>query len=151
MVARETIYAALFSLLQGLTLGGSPAFKTAARTLPPIDQFQSEESPGVFTLQKDEAPTHVRQVPAIWTLALDVYIYISTATPEGGAAPATILNPLVDAVVNVLVPVQQGQIFEQTLGGLVSKCRVSGKVQYGEGITGNYAVAIIPIEITVPQ
>lgn len=157
MQPRETIYAALFALLQGLTSGGSPLFKTASRILPAVDQLQSEESPGVFTLQKSEEVTHVRQVPAILQLHVDVFIYATTqsvASLGGGnnpTPPASILNPLVDAVIGALVPVTQGQSTEQTLGGLVSKCRVAGKIEYGEGVTGNYAVAIIPIEMTVPQ
>jgi hypothetical protein len=151
MQPRETIYAALFALLNALTTGGSPAFKKASRTLLPEDQVAAEDMPALFVLQVEETPTLVREIPAKWTLSVDVFIYASTTTLESGSTPSSILNPLVDAVIAVLVPPTQGQPFEQTLGNLVSKCRVAGKVAYGEGVTGNYSVVRIPIEITVPQ
>jgi len=151
MAPRETIYAAFAALLTGITdIGGTKTFKAGGRELPAPDQISGEAMPACYVLQIDETPTHVRGVPAIWTFMAEVYLYASTGT-QRQLAKSQVLNPLVDAVINVLVPIQQGQIFEQTLGGLVSKCRVSGKVRYGEGLLGDYAIAILPAEITVPQ
>ena len=38
----------------------------------------------------------------------------------------------------------------QTLGGLVSDCWISGKIETDEGALGGQAVAIIPIEMIWP-
>jgi hypothetical protein len=56
--------------------------------------------------------------------------------------PAIALNQLVDAIELALSP---GPAFEeQTLGGLVSHCRIVGEIETDEGVLGDQAVAIIP-------
>jgi hypothetical protein len=83
-------------------------------------------------------------MPSKVLMHVELYIYnLSTADPY--ASPAIGLNKLMDAVTAALSPM--GGATEQTLGGLVSYCRINGQINTDEGVLGDQAVAIIPIEI----
>ncbi len=152
MAPRETIYAAFYALLAAITAeDGSKTFKSGGRVLKAQEEVALEEAPALYVLQKTETAEVIRDIPTRWSLEAEVYIYVKTET-QPGVAPSTQLNPLVDAVIAALGgPNQPNTPIEQTLGGLVSKCRVAGAVVYGEGVLGDYGVAIVPVRITVPQ
>lgn len=134
-MTREPIYAALFALLSDI-----PGVVLSSRRLRHWTDVPPEEQPALFVTQGNEQADTLTGQPTKWLLSVDVYIYANTAN----GSPSTILNPIIDSVVDALMPIT-GNI--QTLGGLVSYCRVSGQIETDEGLLGDQAVAIIPIEI----
>lgn len=137
-MTRETIYAALFSKLVTAT-----GVVTSSRILRMYSEVDPKDQPALFQIQTGETPTQQKTMPVKWTLTVDIYLYIH----RGGdpkVIPSQKLNEMVDAIEYALRPDIGGF---QTLGGLVSHCWISGKIQTSEGILGEQEVAIIPIEM----
>lgn len=145
-VSRETIYAALFSLVSG-----SASFATTSRKLRHWSDVGAEEQPALFQQQLDEDIAQSRGTPANITLHAQLYIYVTTASQQTApdVVPSQLINPLIDAVDSALAGDDIAN-FVQTLGGLVSHCWIEGKIETYEGLLGDQAVAIIPVAILVP-
>ena len=141
MIQREPIYAALFAL--ALRAAG---FVTAERRLRHWSGVSPAEQPALFMSQKAETATvKTLGAPTVWTLLADLYLYVHSSDPY--TAPATLLNPLVDAVEAALGPVAATGIQDLGLPHMVSHAYIAGKVESDEGVLGDQAVAIIPVEI----
>src|ERR1051325_11820592 len=98
MIAREPIYAALFDL--AADAGG---FVTAERRLRHWSDVAPAEQPALFMTQKSEtAAVKTLGAPTVWTLNVELYLYAHSSDPY--LSPATVLNPLVDAVEAALAP-----------------------------------------------
>ena len=134
---REAIYSALFTKLSSVN-----GVVTKSRKLRHWADVTSIEQPALFQAQIQEHAARMTNQPTIWKLELDVYLYVNTADID--TSPSQILNPILDAIMAALEPAS-GEV--QTLGGLVTYCRVSGAIKTDEGVLGVQAVAIIPIEI----
>ena len=80
-------------------------------------------------------------------MAREVDFYVYGQAPDELTAPATVLNPLLDAIEAALAPPASSNV--QTLGGLVCHAWIAGKIETDEGALGGQAVAIVPIEILV--
>ncbi len=140
---REQIYGALFA--QAASAAG---FVTASRRLRHWSDVGPAEQPALFQAQKSETAKRTRGLPPRWTLEVELYVYAQA--PDELTPPASVLNPLLDAIEAALAPSGGDSATNtQTLGGLVSHCWIAGKVQTDEGVLGGQAVAIIPIEIVV--
>lgn len=144
---RKAIYQALFTLVSGATLqgaGGSPAFKTTSRKLTSWSQVASEEKPALYQIQIDEDPrTSEGGIPYANRMRVELYLFVNQ--PDDTVPTSDQLSDLVDAVFGALQPQVTDEL--QTLGGLVQNVKVSGKVEYREGLLGPNAFAVIPIEI----
>lgn len=142
---REPIYAALFALLEG-----AAEFATVSRRLRHWGDVGAAEQPALFLAQKGETAIRNRGAPPKWTLAVDLYLYCRA--PDELTSPAMAMNPLIDAIEAALAPVGGDAALRnvQTLGGLVSDCWISGKIETDEGALGGQAVAIIPVALTWP-
>lgn len=98
MIAREAIYSALWAV-------GSSAwsFATANRRLRHWSDVSPVEQPALFMSEKGgHAVVKALGAPIVWTLYADFYIYCHSGDPY--AAPASILNPLLDALEQALTP-----------------------------------------------
>lgn len=137
---REPIYAALFALV-----ASAASFVTVSRRLRHWSDVGAAEQPALFMIQKSENAEERRPLPVKWRASVDLYIYAQA--PDELTPPATVLNPLLDAVEAALAPDPVGHV--QTLGGLVSHCWIAGRIQTDEGVLGGQAVAIVPIEILI--
>jgi hypothetical protein len=137
---REPIYAALFTLV-----AGAASFVTISRRLRHWSDIGAAEQPALFMIQKSENAEERRPLPVKWRASVDLYLYAQA--PDELTSPATVLNPLLDAVEAALAPDPVGHV--QTLGGLVSHCWIAGRIQTDEGVLGGQAVAIVPVEILV--
>jgi hypothetical protein len=137
---REPIYAALFALA-----AGAASFVTVSRRLRHWSDVGAAEQPALFMIQKSENAEERRPLPVKWRASVDLYLYAQA--PDELTLPATVLNPLLDAVEAALAPDPVGHV--QTLGGLASHCWIAGRIQTDEGVLGGQAVAIIPVEILV--
>ncbi|HWK45126.1 MAG TPA: hypothetical protein VNT30_10410 [Stellaceae bacterium] len=139
---REAIAQALFARVTGT--GG---FATVGRKLRHWTDVQPAERPALFQVQKGETWQRQRGLPPKVTLHLDLYLYVGTAA-DPSVPPAAELNPLLDAIQAALAPPPSDSV--QTLGGLVDHAWISGRVETDEGVLGDLAVAIIPIDILIP-
>jgi hypothetical protein len=138
---REPIYAALFALL-----ADAAPFRTASRRLRHWGAVEAAEQPALFQVQKRETATPAEGSPTVWRVALDIYVYCQA--PDDTSPPASALNPLIDAIEAALAPTGADAVIgAQTLGGLVTHCRIAGAIETDEGALGGQAVAIVPVEI----
>jgi hypothetical protein len=141
MIQREPIYAALFA-----RAAGAAGFVTADRRLRHWNGVSPAEQPALFMTQKTEtAAVKTLGAPTVWTLSAELYLYVHSSDPY--AAPATLLNPLIDAVAAALAPSPTTGIQDLGLPDMVGHAYIAGKLESDEGVLGDQAVAIIPIEI----
>jgi hypothetical protein len=68
-------------------------------------------------------------------------------TIRWSAAPATILNPLLDALEAALAPSPATGIQNLGLPAMVQHPYIAGKIETDEGVLGDQAIAIVPVEI----
>jgi len=141
MNGRETIYSALW------TLGAHAAqFVTASRRLRHWNDVAPAEQPALFLSERGgHAAVKALGAPAVWTLYADFYLYAHSSDPY--AVPATLLNPLIDALEAALAPSPNTGIQNLGLPAIVRHAYIAGKIETDEGVLGDQAVAIIPIEI----
>ena len=141
-MTREDIYSALFALVK--TACDSAGVVTCERKLRHWSDVSAKEQPAVFQVQKGESSVQRLKIPAIWKLDVDLYVYVNTSSSPK-IAPTTLLNPIIDALEAAFPPNEPDG--PQTLGGLVSHCWITGKIETAEGVLGPQEVAIIPVEI----
>lgn len=141
MIEREAIYAALWAL-------GSHAwsFASANRRLRHWSDVAAVEQPALFMSEKGgHAAVKALGAPIVWTLYADFYIYVHSSDPY--AAPATALNPLLDSLERALAPSPTTGVQDLGLPGMVSHAYIAGKIETDEGVLGDQAIAIVPVEI----
>lgn len=137
---REQIYSALFALVSA-----AGAFTTKSRKIKHWTEVRPAEMPAIYQLQKAEIfENAARGIPSRKYYYLDLFVY--AYSPNNADTPSIQLNSLLDAIEAALAPDYTGN---QTLGGLVSHCWIKGTIETDEGVLGQTAVAIIPIEILV--
>jgi hypothetical protein len=137
MIIREVIYSAPWTL--GAAAG---TFASANRRLRHWADVAPIEQPALFMSEKGG---HAVIAPIVWTLYADFYIYVHSGDPY--AAPATILNPLLDALERALAPSPATGIQNLGLPLMVQHAYISGKIETDEGVLGDQAIAIVPVEI----
>ncbi len=141
MIIREAIYAALW------TLGsGAGSFASANRRLRHWADVAPAEQPALFMSEKGgHAQVKKLGAPIVWTLFADFYIYVHSSDPY--AAPATIINPLLDALERALAPSAATGLQNLGLPQMVQHAYIAGKIETDEGVLGDQAIAIVPVEI----
>jgi hypothetical protein len=141
MIVRESIYAALW------TLGaGAASFASTNRRLRHWADVAPAEQPALFMSEKGgHAVTKALGAPIAWTLYADFYVYVHSSDPY--LAPAMLLNPLLDALEAALAPSPATGIQNLGLSAMVQHAYISGKVETDEGVLGDQAIAIVPVEI----
>jgi len=141
MIVREAIYAALWELA-----AGAAPFVSANRRLRHWADLAAAEQPALFMSEKGGlATTKALSAPIVWTLYADFYVYAHSSDPY--LAPAAILNPLIDALEAALAPSPTTGIQNLGLPEMVQHAYIAGKVQTDEGVLGDQAIAIVPVEI----
>jgi hypothetical protein len=141
MIAREPIYAALFELV-----AGAAGFVTAERRLRHWSDVAPAEQPALFMTRKSEtAAVKALGAPLVWTLNVELYLYAHSSDPR--LSPASVLNPLIDAVEDALAPSPTTGLQDLGLAAMVQHAAIAGKIETEEGVLGDQAIAIIPIEI----
>jgi hypothetical protein len=141
MIIRETIYAALWKLG-----AGAARFASANRRLRHWSEVAPAEQPALFMSEKGgQAATRKLGTPIVWTLYAEFYVYAHSGDPV--FAPGTILNPLLDALEAALAPSPATGIQDLGLPDMVQHAYIAGNIATDEGVLGDQAIAIIPIEI----
>lgn len=141
MIIREWIYCTLWEL------GSNAArFASANRRLRHWADVAPAEQPALFMSEKGgQAAVRKLGAPIVWTLYADFYVYVHSSDPY--LAPTTMLNPLLDALEAALAPSPTTGIQNLGLPEMVQHAYISGKVQTDEGVLGDQAIAIVPVEI----
>lgn len=146
---REQIYSALFSILQGALLAPAGPFKTVSRRWQDPSQISPADRPALYQVQKDElAATAVNGLPLNWRTTVDLVLY-STGDTDPSAVPSSELNALLDATEAAIRSAVPG--LAQSLGGIVSHCRIQGKIEIVENVQGAMAMAVVPVEIQTTE
>jgi hypothetical protein len=140
MTSRESIYQALFAMLQEID-----GFQLTSRKLRHWQDVPQPNQPALFLVQKGETFQRLDGLPPKRMFIAEIYLYARSQDPF--APPASILNPLMDAVETIFAPDASGN---QTLGGLVQHAWIEGRVETDEGVLGEQAVVIVPVRILVP-
>jgi hypothetical protein len=136
---REQIYAALF-----VALAPAVGFKLKSRRLKHWDNVPAQEQPAWFISQTGEVAETESGMPTKLKLNVEIYIYAKLQDKQD---PGPVLNPLIDAVYNILnTPNPITGRNELNLNN-VAYARVEGNIQIDEGTLDNQAVAIIPVVI----
>ena len=144
---REQIYAALFTKLQTALLSPAGPFKTVSRRWQDPSQISPADRPALYQVQKDEmAKTSVIGVPVLWRIGLDLVLY-TAGDAEPNVVQSTELNNLLDAVELAVDSATPG--LAQSLGKLVTYCRIDGKVEIVENVQGTMAIAVVPVVIEI--
>jgi hypothetical protein len=141
MIVRETIYAALWELA-----ASAAQFTSTNRRLRHWTDVAPAEQPALFMSEKGgQAVIKKLGAPIVWTLYADFYLYAHSSDPY--LAPVTILNPLLDAFEAALAPSPTTGIQNLGLPQMVQHAYIVGKIQTDEGVLGDQAIAIVPVEI----
>jgi hypothetical protein len=146
---RESVYAALFALLQQSKINGQPAFVTTGRAVQSPEQINGIEKPAMFMLQTDEEwKQNNSGLPFVADAQVEVYIFVQQ--PDDLVAPAPQLNNLVDASLAAIAP--SLPTYKQTLGGLVENVVLRGKCEYRMGFKGTLnAFAVYTLTMIMPK
>lgn len=151
ILAREDVYGAFWTKVSAAKsrLTGQSPFVTMSRRLRHWNNVAKEEQPAMFMVEHQQIVHQQKGVPPKWVFNLSLFLYDFCAD---GDIPGPRLNVLLDAVDDALAPLG-GSGGRQTLGELVSHCWISGPIETYEGYEGmmNQSVAIVPIEITIPD
>jgi hypothetical protein len=141
MIIREQIYAALWALA-----AEAENFTTASRRRRHWSDVSPAEQPALFMSEKgSQAQIKALGAPVVWTLSAEFFVYAHSADPY--LSPASILNPLLDAIEAALAPAPATGVQDLGLPAMVQHAYISGRIRTDEGILGDQAIAVIPIEI----
>jgi hypothetical protein len=141
MIDREAIYSALWILGSR-----SSNFASRSRRLRHWSDVAPAEQPALFMSEGGgHAAVNALGAPIIWTLAAEFYIYAHCSDPY--TSPAQLLNPLLDALDRALSPSAASGIQNLGLPTMVQHAYIVGKIETDEGVLGDQAVAIVPVEI----
>lgn len=141
MIVREMVYAALWALGSG-----AARFASANRRLRHWADVAPSEQPALFMCEKGgNAAVKKLGAPIVWTLYADFYVYARSSDPY--LAPGTILNSLLDTLEAALAPSPTTGIQNLGLPDMVQHAYIAGRVETDEGVLGDQAIAIVPVEI----
>lgn len=143
--AREEVWLTLFALLK--TIG--PMFTTYDRRILPAPEYAPKIQPALLLCEYgDEVQRQEVLSKQTWHGMIVGY----ARKPDKTSAGITIINPMIDAVMNIVAADPTTGSLQQTLGGLVSECWVEGEIIKNTGDTDSDGQAIfsIPIRILVP-
>ena len=142
----EPIYQALFDLTANLAWSPSGALAFSARRVKTFEDLPAQ--PALCQAETDETITQVTSQNAIATLGANWLIY-HQAGRDDDAVPASTTNAILDAVKALFVDPADPD-FTQTLGGLVHKCWIEGRIQKFQGDLDGQTLIVVPIKILVP-
>jgi hypothetical protein len=144
MTTREQAFTALFALLQ--SLAPSPATIVQRKFVYLEDVSGAAQCPMVILTTADETITERQNLPPVRKVGAEIFVYVWNPNKSVSAAPQ--LNNLIDAIFVALAP-KPG--FEtQTLGDVVDRAWIEGRIAKYEAPDNTKAAALIPVQMLVP-
>ena len=142
----EPIYQALFSLTAGLSWPGGGALAFSSRRVKTFEDLPAQ--PALCQAETDETMAQVTSLQSVTTLSANWLIY-HQAGRDDDAIPAQTTNAILSAVKALFVDPTDPD-FAQTLGGVVHKCWIEGRIQKFQGDLDGQTLIVVPIKILVP-
>ena len=142
----ETIYQALFELTANLAWSPGGALAFSSRRVKTFEDLPAQ--PALCQAETDETMTQVTGQVAVTTLGASWLIY-HQAGKDDDVIPAQTTNAILTAVRGLFVDPTYPD-FAQTLGGLVHKCWIEGRIQKFQGDLDGQTLIVVPIKILVP-
>lgn len=149
MATREQVYSALFALGQGITWGSPPVtWEFTMRRVKTPDQVTGM-MPALCQGEFLEESQQTTRMPQLRTFQAAWFIYHYDGNPD--AIMATTTNQILDAI-DALFPAdgERPGARRQTLGGLVHKCWISGRIEKFGGNIDEQVLIVVPISMMVP-
>jgi hypothetical protein len=116
-----------------------------SRRLKLWSDVPKSQRPALFVTEHREQPNYQSEaLPTKTTLSVDLFIYIDAS--DRNTIPAAALNTMMDALEAALKP-QPSDNNRQTLGGLVSHCRIDGAVLKDPGDLDGDGLLWVPLKI----
>lgn len=143
----ETIYQALFDLLDSTLLQGARAWQTSSRKWQTWENASVPNQPALFIREgNQQADQDTAFGLTRWKLRATAWIYCQHPSDQG-SIPSTLINNLLSAVKLTLNPYPSDR--PQTLGGLVANCYIEGRILVDEGLApmDTQSIVVIPISI----
>jgi hypothetical protein len=144
-MSRELIYQRLFALGAGLTWAGGGSFLYTKRRVMTFANLPAQ--PALCQAEPDETISGSTGMPNKNVLGAAWFIY-HQAGADPAAIPATTSNAILDAI-DLAFP-SDPDVAPQTLGGLVHKAVIAGRVMKEHGDLEGQALLIVPIKILIP-
>jgi hypothetical protein len=151
MIARETLYEALLNEVRKVN---GPTYDLGVPVISRDFTHWADAAiqPAIYVVQENEIAQAVRGLPTKWTRSATLWIY---AKKDGDTLAIQLLNPIVDAIEDMLAPVRMDGVTRNfppgvnvnTLGGLVERVSINGNIEWSGGYLGDQAVAAVPLEI----
>ena len=142
----ETVYQALFDLTASLAWPPSGALLFASRRVKTFEDLPAQ--PALCQAETDETVTQVTSLEPRTTLGASWLIF-HQAGQDPAAIPAQTTNAILTAVKALFVDLTD-PTWAQTLGGLVHKCWIDGRIQKFQGDLDGQTLIVVPIKILVP-
>ena len=142
---REAIQAALFALLtdQRSGVGG---LALASRRLKAPQDVGAGNCPALFQIYRGETVEWSGMQMLKRTIHVELVLYVHSG--DRSFPTSSLLNPMIDAIDRAFGADDPGHV--QTLGGLARRVTINGRIDTDEGLLGEYAYAVVPVEILVP-
>jgi hypothetical protein len=150
--SREAIMEALVARLAQMQfatpINGCDSWALLSRRLKLWSDVASADQPALFITEHGETIGYSAEaLPGKSTLNVDLFVYIS-AGKDPDSIPARDLNIALDALAACLAP--DPAIGRQTLGGLVTHCRIEGRIVKDPGDLDGQGLALVPVKILAP-
>lgn len=142
---REAVQAALFDLLTD-DRGGIAGLRLASRRLKAPQDVGPGNCPALFQIYKGESVQWTTAQPLKRVMHVELVLYVHSG--DKSFPTSSLLNPMLDAIELAFGASDPGQV--QTLGGLAKRVTINGRIETDEGLLGEYAYAVIPVEILIP-
>ncbi len=141
---REAIQSALFAHLMQ-SLAAMSDVKTASRRLKSPQDIGAGNCPALFQIYKGETVEWSGMHPLKRVMHLDLVLYAHSG--DKSFPTSSLLNPLLDAIERCFGADPEGAL---TLGGLARRVTINGRIETDEGLLGEYAYAVVPVDILIP-
>ncbi len=144
-MSREAIQAALFAYLTSNETGLT-TIKIASRRLKSPQDVGAGNCPALCQIYKGETVEWSGMQPLKRIMHLDLVLYVHTG--DKSFPTSSLLNPMLDAIEESFGADDPARV--PTLGGLARRVTINGRIETDEGLLGEYAYAVVPVDILVP-
>ncbi|HLG86252.1 MAG TPA: hypothetical protein VKZ79_03545 [Alphaproteobacteria bacterium] len=144
-MSREAIQSALFALLTD-ERAGIDGLVLASRRLKAPQDVGPGNCPALFQIYRGETVEWSGTRPLKRIMHLEIVLFVHSG--DKSFPTSSLLNPMLDAIDQAFGAGDPANV--QTLGGLAKRVTINGHIATDEGLLGEYAYAIVPVEILIP-